>query len=157
MERRQTRMPRQWLIADERNAAGLPVLLRKLPRDAGVIFLFVDAPKTERRKLLAGVRRIARRRNLILLDELAGDAARVHSLPELRRALLARTPLILLSPMFETRSHPEWKPLPRMRAATFTRLARRRLGALGGMNEKRFAKVATLGFQAWAAIDRFRT
>ncbi len=157
MKRRQTRMPKRWLIADERNAHELTALLRRLPRGTGVLFLFRDKAETQRRKLLRELQRAARARNLVVIDEASGDAARVHDLRELRGALFKRTPHILLSPMFETCSHPDWKPLLRMRAATMARLADRQLIALGGMNEKRFAKIAPRGFHAWAAIDAFRT
>jgi thiamine-phosphate pyrophosphorylase len=61
--------------------------------------------------------------------------------------------MILLSPMFPTRSHPEWNAMPRMRAAALARLARRRAIALGGMNRSRFRKIQKLGFVGWAGID----
>ena len=81
----------------------------------------------------------------------------MHDVRELRRALLKRTPIILLSPIHPTQSHPDWRPQPRMRAAALARLARRKLFALGGMNRKRYAKIAPLGFIGWAGISAFRT
>jgi thiamine-phosphate pyrophosphorylase len=78
-------------------------------------------------------------------------------MPELRRALLARTSLVLLSPLRPTQSHPEWKPIPRMRAAAMARLGRRSLVALGGMDARKFARIKRLGFQGWAGISAFRT
>jgi len=81
----------------------------------------------------------------------------VHGVEELRRALLRRVPLILLSPLFETQSHPAWKPLPTMRAAALARLAGRRVIALGGMDAQRHAHIASLGFVGWAGISAFRT
>jgi thiamine-phosphate pyrophosphorylase len=65
--------------------------------------------------------------------------------------------MILLSPIYETRSHTDWKPLPRMQASALARLADRRLIALGGMNARRYARVAPLGFIGWAGISAFRT
>jgi thiamine-phosphate pyrophosphorylase len=103
------------------------------------------------------VRTIARSRGLVVVDEAEGAVARVHDSRELRRALLARNSLILLSPIFPTASHPEWAAIPSMRAAALARLAARRLIALGGMNAQRFARVQRLGFGGWAAIDAFRT
>jgi thiamine-phosphate pyrophosphorylase len=76
---------------------------------------------------------------------------------ELRRALSAGTPLILLSPLYPTASHPDWKPLPRMRAAALARLGGRRLFAVGGMDARKFERVKKLGFQGWAGISAFRT
>jgi thiamine-phosphate pyrophosphorylase len=55
--------------------------------------------------------------------------------------------------MFATRTHPEMRPLPRMRAAALVRLTGRKAIALGGMNESRFRQVRALGFQGWAGID----
>jgi len=71
---------------------------------------------------------------------------------ELRRALLARTAMILVSPIHRTSSHPDWRPLPRQRAAALARLAKRKAIALGGMNQKRYSKIAPLGFIGWAGI-----
>jgi thiamine-phosphate pyrophosphorylase len=156
MKRRQTRLPRQWLIADDRMGADLLNAVSALPRGSGVLVLFRDRAGPERRKILQQFRRVAAAKGLMIADEGAGAAARVHNLPQLRRALLARVSLILLSPVFPTRSHPDWIPLPRMRAAAYARLARRRLIALGGMNERRFAQLEALGFQAWAGIDAWR-
>jgi len=157
MRRRQTRIPRRWLIADERSASDLSEAVRALPQVSGVLVLFKERKRADRQKLLREIRRLARSKDLIVADEAAGDAVRVHNLKELRRALLTGTPLILLSPIFPTRSHPDWNPLPRMRAAAYTRLARRKLMALGGINERRFARIERLGFQGWAGIDAFKT
>ncbi len=154
---RQTALPRQWLIADERLGNELWPAVRKLRPGSGVILLFHGLPRRERAAMLRQLRRSAPARRLTLVDEAAGGAARVHDVRELRRALLARTPLVLLSPVFPTRSHPERRALPLMRAAAMTRLAGRRLIALGGMDARRFARVHRLGFSGWAAIDAFRT
>jgi thiamine-phosphate pyrophosphorylase len=157
MTRRQTRIPHRWLIADEGSDADLDGRVRALPGCSGVLVLFLERSPRERQKVLRHLRRLAAAKDLVIADEAAGDAARVHNLQELRGALLSKVPLILLSPLFPTRSHPDWKPLSRMRAAAYARLAQRRLVALGGMNEHRFAQVKRLGFRAWAGIDAFRT
>lgn len=145
MRRRQT-IPRQWLIL-------LPDMLEKmprLPRGAGVLLLRPMKPRQMRR-----LRRVGQQRDLLITEE-GRDAARVHNMRELRQAMLRRRSLILLSPIYRTSSHSSWRPLPRMRAAALARLAKRRLIALGGMNECRYAKVAPLGFIGWAGISAFR-
>lgn len=147
-------LPAVWLITDER-LAELPRRLRALPRGSGVIVRHHGLAPAERRRLLREVRRIAAVRDLTVVDEASGAVARVHGAGELRRALLRRTPLILLSPMHETRSHPGWEPMPRMRAAALNRLSSGRLLALGGMNGKRFTRLRLLGFAGWAGIDAF--
>ena len=116
-------------------------MLRRLPPNSGVIVL--GAKKAFARR----VRLTTRARRLQIVDEARGGIARVHDLKELRRALLARTPMILLSPIHRTASHPDWPPIPRMRAAAMARLGRRKLFALGGMNDSRFRRIEPLGFQ----------
>ena len=144
MTRCQTSLPRQWLIVTARSA-GLP---RHLPRTTGIIVL-AEVPRRERIRIAIA----ARRRELIVAEEATRDVARIHNVRELRRARLARTPLILLSPLYPTRSHPDWRPLPRMRAAALARLAGKRAFALGGMNARRFQHVKRLGLVGWAGID----
>jgi thiamine-phosphate pyrophosphorylase len=152
MKARQT-IPRQWLIAREDDEWGaLLSRARKLPAGSGILLL-AKLGSTARRQL----HYLAKARAITLAFEEPGTAARVHNLRQLTRARLQRAPLILISPVYPTSSHPEWKPLPRMRAATLARLANRRAIALGGMNARRHAKVAPLGLVGWAGISAFRT
>ena len=147
MRRRQT-IPRQWLIIAE--ATDLSKA-RRLSRGSGVLLLEPLSAADMR-----SLRPLARNRGLTVIRG-GREAVRVHNMPELRRALCARTPFILLSPIFPTQSHPDWKPIPRMRAAALARLGGRRLLALGGMDARQFARIKRLGFQGWAGISAFRT
>jgi thiamine-phosphate pyrophosphorylase len=140
-------MPEQWLVARTLGREIWPTI-RKLPRGSGVLVI-APMSSSERRRL----RHLSRVRGLMVVVEQPRAAARVHNLPELRQALLRRTPLILLSPIYATASHPDWSALPRMRAASLARLAGRRLLALGGMDARRYAKVRELGFVGWAGIS----
>jgi thiamine-phosphate pyrophosphorylase len=149
--RRQT-IPEQWLIVDAGLGDELWQTMRNLRRGSGVLIV-----RELRQKEQRGLRQFAKIRGLTVVVESPRAAARVHNMRELRQALLRRTPLILISPLYETRSHPDWRPLPPMRAATLARLAGRRAIALGGMNRQRYAKVAPLGFISWAGISAFRT
>ena len=147
MKRRQT-IPEQWLIVDRAFDRELWKTLRILPRGSGVLILIVLSAREWRR-----LRRLAMQRDLTLVTEGLGLAARVHNSRELTTAMLQRSALILLSPIYRTRSHPDWQPLERMRAATLARLGGRRLIALGGMKAKRFERIAPLGFVGWAGIS----
>jgi thiamine-phosphate pyrophosphorylase len=153
MKRRQTSIPRQWLVADHRSGDELWRQLRALPRGSGVLILYRDLRKPERSRLVSKLRRIAARRGLVILDEAKGEAARVHDAAQIRQAALGRAKLLLLSPVYPTLSHPDWEQLPRMRSAALIRLANVPVTALGGMNAKRFRNVARLGFYGWAGID----
>jgi thiamine-phosphate pyrophosphorylase len=150
MRRRQT-MPRQWLIIADGTQDAIAAA-RRLPRGSGVLLL---EPIPARAMLR--LRTLARQSHLTIVAEQGRSAARVHNSRELRRALLARPRMILVSPVHPTGSHPEWKPLSRMRAAALARLAKRRAVALGGMDARRYAKIARLGFIGWAGISAFRT
>lgn len=150
MLRRQI-VPKHWFVATGPAEDTLHIAAT-LPRGSGLLLLqSISTPQRRRLRL------IARHRRLTIAEEGTGAARRVHGIGELRLALLQATPLILLSPLFETTTHPDWQPLPRMRAAALARLANRRLIALGGMNDRRFAGLAPLGFIGWAGISAFRT
>ena len=147
MPSRHISRPERWSIVD---GALDERALAKLPRGTGVLLL-------GGRRAVAWLRTTARTRGLAIAREERRQAVRVHNMAELRTALLVRAPMILLSPIYPTASHPDWAPIPRMRATAMARLARRRLFALGGMNDRRFARISRLGFQAWAGISAFRT
>ena len=151
MTRRQS-VPEQWLIVAQPMAAEMWRAVRRLPRGSGVLLLEPLNPLEQRQ-----LRHLARLRALTIVTERPQAAARVHNPRELRRALSRRTPMILLSPLYPTGSHPSWTPLSTMRAAALARLANRHAIALGGMNAQRYAKVAPLGFIGWAGISAFRT
>jgi thiamine-phosphate pyrophosphorylase len=148
MRRRQT-VPLQWLIIADPDDLRV---VRRLPLGSGILLLR-SLPASRMRRL----RQLAEQRDLTIAIEKPGIATRVHNCRELRSAMLKRTPLILLSPLYPTRSHPSWQPLPRMRAAAMARLGGRRLIALAGMNARRFAAIRDLGFEGWAGISAFRT
>lgn len=151
MKRRQM-TPEQWFIADEPIGSEIWGVVRALPKGSGILVLATLSPSQQRR-----LRHLARLRHLMVMAGCPGTAVRVHNVRELRKALLSRAPVVLLSPLHPTPSHPQWKPLSRMRAASLARLGRRRLLALGGMDAKRYARIATLGFIGWAGISAFRT
>ncbi len=146
MPARQT-MPKHWLIIP---SCGPEILraARRLPRGSGLLVVGRDCKPCER-----GLRNLARARHLILIREHPRAALRVHDLQEVRSARLQKTPILFLSPLHPTRSHPDWKPIGRMRAAALARLGGRKIVALGGMNEKRFRSLAPLGFGGWAGIS----
>jgi len=148
MRRRQT-VPGQWLIVSN---TGDWQQAKRVPRGIGVLLLNQLQPSPMRR-----LRQLAAQRDLTIVIEKPRSATRVHNSRELRSAMLRRAPLILLSPLYPTRSHPNWQPLPRMRAAALARLGGRKLLALGGMDARKFAQVRKLGFRGWAGISAFRT
>jgi thiamine-phosphate pyrophosphorylase len=77
----------------------------------------------------------------------------VHDLREIVAAERAGAAMLLLSPVFPTRSHPQGRALSPLRFALIARQAKRPVIALGGMNEHRARRLKTLGGSGWAAID----
>jgi thiamine-phosphate pyrophosphorylase len=147
--------PRQtiaWLIVDVPPDTALWRTMRRLPRGSGLLLIAKLMPNEMRR-----LRHLASVRDFTIVAENPHMAARIHDQGELTLALLRRPPLILVSPVYPTRSHPDWRPLPLMRAATLARLAGRHAIALGGMDARRFRRVSPLGFSSWAGISAFRT
>ena len=173
MPSRQPRpLPKIWLMTDERQGDALFDALARLPRGAGVIFRHHATPPAERRPLFEQVRRIAKRKGLLLIlagtprDAIGWHAdgnhgrsphrARIRTAPahnalELIAAERAGADLILLSPVFATRSHPGKQGLGRVRFNALAQVTKRPIIALGGMTAKRARSLN--GIYGWAAID----
>lgn len=144
-------------MTDERMGAGLWPALARLPRGSGVVFRHFATEPTERAAMLARIMRIARRRRLVLIE--GGSAAqrqRLHPAHSIREAITARragAALVLVSPVYPTRTHPNARTLGPLRAAAIARAAGIPAIALGGMTRARFKRMRALGFVGWAAID----
>ena len=68
--------------------------------------------------------------------------------------LLKRTPLILLSPISPTRSHPRLAADPAYASrGACTGSDRSQLAAFGGMDQRRFSAIEPLGFYRLGGID----
>lgn len=163
--------PRIWLMTDERMGEGLWNALARLPRGGGVIFRHHATPPVERRALFAKVRRIARRRRLTLIaagaplpgaDGVHGRDARrgnglltrpVHSRREAIAAVRVGADLIFVSPLYPTRSHPGTRTLGPIGLGLTLHGIDIPAIALGGMDARRFRRLAALGIYGWAAID----
>lgn len=175
MHRRQP-LPRLWMMTDERQGDRLWHALAALPRGAGLVFRHYSVPGPARRALFRHVKAIARRKGLLLLlagrpqlarawgaDGSYGEggrpvpglvrAAAAHDLRELRRAERAGAHLMFVSPVFPTRSHPQARPLGRLRFRLLARQARGPVIALGGMSRARARGLRDSPMHGWAAID----
>jgi thiamine-phosphate pyrophosphorylase len=166
-------LPRCWLLTDPRQGEALWVALEHMPRGAGVIFRHYEV--ADRRALFRRVQTIARRRRLILL--LAGPpqlaaawgadgsygadrrrpsrrapvkAIGAHNRAELVAAERCDATMVLLSPVFPTRSHPGARPLGRVRFSALARASRLPVIALGGLDRGRARSLPAYG---WAGID----
>jgi thiamine-phosphate pyrophosphorylase len=172
-------LPRLWLLTDERQGEALWPALAALPRGSGVIIRHYSLSEADRRALFTRIRAIARRRTLTLL--LSTDwrcaarwdadgyysspergrrsrllwAATVHDLRGIRRAERQGADLLLLSPLFPTRSHPGG---PTLGPTAFARLAKAAVLpviALGGVHARHFRLLRLIGAYGWAGIDAF--
>lgn len=159
-------LPTRWLMTDERLGDALWAALNLLPRGGGVVFRHYATPAAERRVLFAAVARVCRRRGLVLVAAGAERLGRgpthgrrgsltrpAHDRPQAIAAARGGAATVFVSPVFATRSHPGARPLGPLRAAAVARGLPVARIALGGMDEPRFRRVRTLGFDGWAAID----
>ena len=160
-------------MTDERMGDQLLAAIEALPRGAGIVFRHHATARAERRALFEQVARIARRKRLVLVragpERLGRGEAGVHGdvrcfHPGLRTrsahsraqavaASRAGAAIVFVSPLHPTRSHPDARALGPLQAAAIPRGLGMKAIALGGMDERRFARVRGLGFHGWAAID----
>lgn len=159
-------------MTDERLGDDLWRAVARLRRGDGVVFRHHATPMAERRWLFARLRAIARRRGLVLVrageQAMRGEqgvhgrrgaglrTASAHSRVEAIRALRGGATVVFVSPVFATRSHPRARTLGPLRAAAVARGLRMVRIALGGVDERRFARLRAFGFEGYAAIDAWR-
>jgi len=161
-------LPRHWLMTDERLGEALWAAIDALPRGSGIVFRhYATAPKA-RQALYARVRSCARRRGLVLV--VAGPpigrgavprhgrhrgalTAPVHSRTEAITATRAGAALLFVSPVYPTRSHPGAPSLGPVRFGLMIRGLKLPVIALGGMDERRWRALRSVGAYGWAGID----
>lgn len=171
--------PSIWLMTDERvDDVALFRVLARLPRGSAVILRHYSLPAAERRALFERVRAVTRARGLTLLLAGTFDEARdwgadghhgrtgapvcvpgwLHSAPahnhhELVAAERAGADVVLVSPLFATRSHPGAGVLGAARFAALARASAVPVIALGGVKPRHAGLVRRLGASGFAAID----
>lgn len=168
-------LPDLWLLSDARNDELLPRALRALPRGSAFVFRHYHLDPRARRarwdELLPLVREGGHLAVLSGSDdealrwgaagsygppEAVGEApellriAAVHDGHEIAHANASGADAAMLSPVFETRTHPGAVPLGPEKFHALAALAEMPVIALGGMT---FERAKQLGWMRWAAID----
>lgn len=179
MRRARRAIPGIWLFTDERLGGAdrrdpLWRALARLPRGAGIVLRHYGWPEPARRRLLAALLPLARRRGWLLVGSglAAPDGvhrprhdrrargrglvtASAHGRRELLEAFAAGADLVFLSPVFPTASHPGAATLGPVRFGLAAQAAPGPVIALGGMDARRARRLAPLGAAGYAAIDAF--
>ncbi len=175
MDQNQPDLPRIWLLSDARNDAVLERVLALLPPRSGFIYRHYHLGPRQRRSRYAALATIARSHDhLLLLSDgpataqnwsadgvygsptsigLGGGLVRlatVHDRRELDAANLVRADAVVISPVYETKSHENAQLLGEDGFRKLAQLAEMPAIALGGMDANRAAR---LGCERWAAID----
>lgn len=168
-------LPDLWLLSDARNDPGLEQALTALPKGSGFIYRHYHLEPAARYARFQILQRIAQKHGHLVVvsgspvlarkwqaDGVYGAAERMpaaggllklvtaHDWTEIVAADRAGADAILLSPVFATRSHPEAKPLGRVRFRMLAQKAKAPIIALGGMTA---AKAQRMNWPRWAAID----
>ena len=161
------KLPKQWLVSDERAQTGLAELAALIPPGSGVVFRHDGLASGPRWRLLRRLMYTARARKLVVLlagtpdrawrwgaggvhlrqneARLAARARRlglrvtmpVHDSREARGARRAGADAVFISPLHSTRSHPGAPALGRAAWLRLARLSGARAIALGGMTAPR--------------------
>jgi thiamine-phosphate pyrophosphorylase len=157
------------MLTDERQGSAMWDAIARLPRGAGVVVRHYSLAEAERQAL---AREIARSGVFVAYAGSDAQARRarasavcgagrgrlprlwpVHDARELECAERAGAAMVLLSPVFATRSHPGARVLGPVRFGFLARRARVPVIALGGVDAARFVGLRALGASGWAAID----
>ncbi len=154
-------LPKLWLLTDERQGDALWRAIARLPRGSGIIVRHYSLSRADRQRLFTRIRALGRARGLIVI--LAGHnyrhgdprLASAHNLSEIRAAERARADILLLSPLFATRSHPGRPTLGTLKFATLARATRLPVLALGGVMRHHEPLIARIGAYGRAGIDDF--
>jgi thiamine-phosphate pyrophosphorylase len=171
-------VPAVWLMSDERVAeADLMRAIARLPHGSAIVLRHYRLGAGDRHAFFKRVQKAARRRHCKVL--LAGEpdlalkwgadghhgraparrnrawvhSAPVHDFGELRAAHAAGADVVLVSPLFATRSHPGSPFLGAARFAAIARQSDRPVIALGGVRPRHAVMVRQLGASGLAAID----
>ena len=175
MEARQQPWPQIWLMTDERMGERLWPAVDRLPAAAGIVFRHYSVGEPARLELGARLADLTRKRGLTLA--VAGDvelairlgaqlvhnpkrlpstlpfSRSVHSLAEAQAAKADGAALVFVSPVYETRSHPNGPVLGPRDAIEIARAAGVPAIALGGVDASKFRSLEHKGFYGWAGID----
>jgi thiamine-phosphate pyrophosphorylase len=158
-------------LTDARNDHRLEAAIARLPRGSALVFRHYHLSPTARRARFEQLRRLCHRRGILVIT--TGDVrgwraeghygapralgrtislrlATAHSLAEIGAAVRARASAVLLSPVFQTRSHPGAAVLGPVRFLLLAQRCPLPVIALGGMTRARAARLPVWG---WAAID----
>lgn len=175
MEARQQPWPQIWLMTDERMGEGLWPAIGRLPAPAGIVFRHYSLAAEARLELGVRVADLAQNRGLTLA--IAGDmelairlgaqlthnpkrlpsplpfSRSVHSIAEAQRAKADGAAMVFVSPIYQTRSHPNGEILGPLAAVEIARAAAVPAIALGGVDASKFRSLEQKGFYGWAGID----
>lgn len=167
-------LPRIWLFSDVRNRDSLFSSVQTLPRESGIVFRDYNLPpfeRAERFQRLVGLCQECGHVLLVAGTPMPGEAlfavgthnretsnwgirsCAVHNMNELNRAIRLNADLVFISPVFETRSHPDQRPLGVEEALRIAKIAPMRTFALGGVTQSRFNRYLGGGFYGWAAVS----
>jgi thiamine-phosphate pyrophosphorylase len=171
MKRRHLALPRVWMLTDERHGDRLWDAIARLPQGAGVVVRHYSLSLPHRMEMTRRVRSQGRFVAFAGTEDEGRQAGAqavygadphgchlprlypVHNRAEIAAAERAGAALLLLSPVFRTRSHPNARTLGAQRFRHLAASARVPVIALGGMTSPRFRRLQKLGAQGWAAID----
>ena len=158
-------------MVDARLGDSVPAIVAAMPPRSAVVVRPYAMQAEKRVELIRSIRRVARaKRHLLLIagggsdagfDGRHGDGCRtkgflslsVHDRRELAQANGLGADAVLISPVWQTRSHPDGAALGKRGFARLAGRSSAKVIALGGVTERQFAPLRIHGAAGWAAID----
>lgn len=168
--------PRCWLMCDARLGEHMPAIIAAIPPRSAIVVRPYAMESRDLTQMIRAIRRAARAKHHLLLlagpGSLSGydgrhgtahkgkrapfTSAPVHNAAEARRARSRQVDVVLVSPLWPTRSHVDVKGIGHARFQQLARQSRCPAIALGGMDAARFRLARRHGAYGWAAIDAWQ-
>ena len=170
-------LPNIWLFTDSLKTLNPAKLVKKLPTKSGVVIRNYNSKNKE--AIIKNILNIKKQKNLTVL--ISGKYKRnlnvdgnhlprwannynkvnkitsisVHTGRDVRKSISFKADLVFISPVFPSTSHKSNHHLGVIRLGLLARLFKKKVIALGGINNKNIARLRSLPISGCAGIDMF--
>ena len=171
------KLPNLWLFTDSIKTLSPITLTKSLPKKSGVVIRHYNSKNKE--TIIKNIIRIKTRKTLTVL--ISGKYKRnfnvdgnhipqwvnynnklnkltsisVHSGKDIRKSINLKADLVFISPVFPSTSHKNTQHLGVVKLGLLSRLFKKHVIALGGINNKNIARLRSLPISGCAGIDMF--
>ena len=170
------KQPHIWFLTDNKKTKNPLKIIKKLPKNSGVIIRDYSNKKINTKKLnkwksrrLLTILKAGKYSRMLytdgihypqwiqssLIKENDLKSISVHSGKDIRKSINLKANLVFISPVFETTSHSNQNCLGIIKLGLLTKLFKIPVIALGGINKNNITRLKNLPISGCAAIDAF--